>query len=81
MMSEEAGSRASRAARPWGAIRRLSHRTSLRTKLVTALLALVAVALVVISVVGVTFLRTYLLGQTDTQLRGLQQLAVNAASC
>ena len=80
MMSEEAGSRASTAARPWGAIRRLSHRTSLRTKLVTALLALVAVALVVISVVGVTFLRTYLLGQTDTQLRGLQQLAVNAAS-
>jgi two-component system, OmpR family, sensor kinase len=80
MTSEEAGSRASRAARPWDAIRRLSHRTSLRTKLVTALLALVAVALVVISVVGVTFLRTYLLGQTDTQLRNIQGYAVNAAS-
>jgi two-component system, OmpR family, sensor kinase len=81
MMAQEAGSRASRrTARPWDAIRRLSNRTSLRTKLVTALLALVAVALVVISVVGVTFLRTYLLGQTDTQLREYQQLAVNAAS-
>jgi two-component system, OmpR family, sensor kinase len=81
MMSQEAGSRASRrAARPWDAIRRLSNHTSLRTKLVTALLALVAVALVVISVVGVTFLRTYLLGQTDTQLKSLQQAAVSAAN-
>jgi two-component system, OmpR family, sensor kinase len=80
MMSEEADSRAShRTARPWDAIRRLSSRTSLRTKLVTALLALVAVALVVISVVGATFLRTYLLGQTDTQLRSAEQYAVNAA--
>jgi two-component system, OmpR family, sensor kinase len=79
MKSEEAGGRASRLARPWAVIRRLSNRTSLRTKLVTALLALVAVALVVISVVGVTFLRTYLLGQVDTQLRNIQGYAVNAA--
>jgi len=77
MRSEE---ESSRATRPWDAIRRLSNRTSLRTKLVTALLALGAVALVVISVVGVTFLRTYLLGQTDTQLRSLQQVAVNAVN-
>jgi two-component system OmpR family sensor kinase len=81
MMSQEAGSQASRrAARPWDAIRRLSSRTSLRTKLVTALLALVAVALVVISVVGVTFLRTYLLGPVDTQLRNIQGYAVAAAN-
>ncbi len=76
MMSEGADSRASQwTARRWDAIRRLHNRTSLRTKLVTALLALVAVALVVISVVGVTFLRTYLLGQVDTQLRSAQQAA------
>jgi len=79
MKSEGVGGRARRLARPWAAIRRLSNRTSLRTKLVTALLALVAVALVVISVVGVTFLRTYLLGQVDTQLRNIQGYAVNAA--
>jgi len=81
MMSEEAGSRASqRTARSWDAIRRLHNRTSLRTKLVTALLALVVVALVVISVVGLSFMRTYLLGQTDTQLRSIQGYAVGAVT-
>ncbi|HUB40311.1 MAG TPA: HAMP domain-containing sensor histidine kinase [Streptosporangiaceae bacterium] len=40
-------------------------------KLITAVLALVAVALVVISVAGVSFLRSYLLGQADSQLASL----------
>jgi two-component system, OmpR family, sensor kinase len=70
MTPEGAGSRGHWAARPWNALRQLSDRTSLRTKLITALLALVAVALAVISIVGVAFLHTYLLGQVDnSQLR------------
>jgi two-component system OmpR family sensor kinase len=40
----------------------------LRTKLISAVLALVAVALVVISVAGLSFLRSYLLGTADDQL-------------
>jgi two-component system, OmpR family, sensor kinase len=42
------------------------------------MLALVAVALVVISIVGATFMRTYLLGQTDNNLRSLEQLTAQA---
>jgi hypothetical protein len=38
------------AGRPWQLLHEFSDRTSLRTKLITALLALVAVALVAISV-------------------------------
>ncbi len=79
MTAEESGSRASdRAVRPWASLRRLSARTSLRTKLIAAMLALVAVALVVISIVGATFMRTYLLGQTDNNLRSLEQLTAQA---
>jgi two-component system, OmpR family, sensor kinase len=79
MTAEESGSRASdRVARPWASLRRLSDRTSLRTKLIAAMLALVAVALVVISIVGATFMRTYLLGQTDNNLRSLEQLTAQA---
>ena len=58
-------------ARPWQAVRRLSARTSLRTKLITALLALVAIALAAISFVGVAVLGNYLQNQVDAQLRGL----------
>jgi two-component system, OmpR family, sensor kinase len=83
MTAKESGNRASnrasnRAARPWSGLRRLSDRTSLRTKLIAATLALVAVALVVISIVGATFMRTYLLGQTDNNLRSLQPLTAQA---
>ena len=39
---------------PWGAAKRLSDRTPLRTKLITALLALVIMALAAISVASVS---------------------------
>jgi two-component system OmpR family sensor kinase len=57
------------AARQWRAARLLSKRTSLRAKLIASVLALVTIALVVISVVGAMFLRTYLLGQADSSLK------------
>ena len=55
----------------WRSVRRLPDRTPLRVKMITAVLALVAVALVVISVAGVSFLRSSLLGQADSQLTAL----------
>ena len=65
-------------ARSWQAVRRLSARTSLRTKLVTALLALVAIALAVMSFVGVAVFGNYLQNQVDVQLRGLDAQVQNA---
>jgi hypothetical protein len=58
------------------------HRTSLRARLVTALLAMVIVAVTVLSVVSVTFMRSYQLGQVDQQLRNpaRQQAAVKAVN-
>ena len=47
---------------------RLPGRVPLRVKLISALLALVAVALVVISITGISVVRGYLLGQSDQQL-------------
>ena len=55
--------------RPWQALSDLNDRTSLRGKLITALLALVAVGLVAISVAGVMVLRSYLVSQDDPQLQ------------
>jgi len=52
-------------------VQRLSSRTSLRTKLVTALLALVAIALAVMGFVGIAVFGGYLQSQVDAQLRGL----------
>jgi two-component system, OmpR family, sensor kinase len=73
--------RASRwAARQWRAARQLSNRTSLRAKLIASLLALVIIALAVISVVGVMFMRTYLIGQADSSLRNLQGEGVGAVN-
>ena len=70
MAEQETDSSASAwAARRWRAARRLSHRTSLRAKLIASLLALVIIALAVISVVGVMFMRTYLIGQADSTLK------------
>ena len=57
------------AVRAWRSVRRLSDRTSLRTKLVAALLALVMLALLVISFVTITKLQDYLVGRADTQLQ------------
>ncbi|HEY4463952.1 MAG TPA: HAMP domain-containing sensor histidine kinase [Streptosporangiaceae bacterium] len=56
---------------PVAALRRLAERTPLRVKLITALLALVALALVVISFISTAVFRGYLLNQADTQLNGL----------
>jgi two-component system, OmpR family, sensor kinase len=50
-------------------LRGSSERTSLRTKLITAVLGLVIVALVVISVASTWILRSYLTTQYDTELR------------
>jgi len=55
----------------WRSVRQLPDRTPLRVKLITAVLALVAVALAVISIAGIAFLRSYLLGQADNQLASL----------
>jgi two-component system OmpR family sensor kinase len=55
-------------SRRWQKARRLPGRTPLRIKLITAVLALVFIALGVISVAGISVLRSYLLGQVDTQL-------------
>ena len=65
------------AARPWQGLRRLSARTSLRIKLVTALLALVAVALAVMGFVGVAVFGSYLQNQVDAQLRSLNAQVQN----
>ena len=67
-------------ARSWQAVRRLSARTSLRTKLVTALLALVAIALAVMSFVGVAVFGNYLQNQVDAQLRSLDAQVQNDPS-
>jgi two-component system, OmpR family, sensor kinase len=52
----------------WRSVRELPERTPLRVKLITAVLALVAIALLVISIAGIGFLRSYLLGAADDQL-------------
>jgi two-component system, OmpR family, sensor kinase len=57
-------------ARPWQAIRDLPGRTPLRVKLITAVLALTAIALAVISIAGISVLRSYLLNQSDNTLQG-----------
>ena len=61
MTAEGAGIRDGHwAVRPWQALRRLSDRTPLRIKLITALLALVAIALAVMGFVGVAVFGSYL---------------------
>jgi len=72
MMSEEADTRASEwAARPWRALRGLNDRTSLRTKLITALLVLVAAAVAAMSISSALVLRSYLTSQDDGQLQSV----------
>src|SRR5215470_16465882 len=56
----------------WQKVRRLPGRTPLRIKLITAVLALVAIALGVISVAGISVLRSYLLSQYDDKLASAQ---------
>ena len=56
---------------PWEPLKELSGRTPLRTKLITAMLALVILALAAISISSVVVLRQYLYTQRDTQLRAV----------
>src|SRR5215469_16330393 len=58
-----------RRARPWGPLRRIADRTSLRTKLITAVLALVIMALLAISIASVAMLRGYVTTQHDGRLQ------------
>jgi two-component system OmpR family sensor kinase len=58
-----------RRARPWEPLRRISNRTPLRTKLITAVLALVILALLAISIASVAMLRGYVTTQHDGRLQ------------
>ena len=70
MTGQGAGSRGGRwAARPWRAVRQLSARTPLRTKLVAALVSLVIFALAALGMVGISILRGYLLRSYDSELQ------------
>jgi two-component system, OmpR family, sensor kinase len=53
---------------PWASAQRVANRTPMRVKLITAVLTLVAIALLTISIAGLAFLRSYLLGQADSAL-------------
>jgi two-component system, OmpR family, sensor kinase len=66
-------------ARQWTALRRLPDRTSLRTKLITALLALVAAAVAAVSISSVWVLGSYLTSQDDAQLQPAYQALVNSS--
>jgi two-component system OmpR family sensor kinase len=73
MTAVEAGSRiAHRAARPWRAARRLSSRTSLRTKLIAALVTLVILAMGAMGSVGVSLLRGDLLQPYNVELQNVE---------
>jgi two-component system, OmpR family, sensor kinase len=65
--------------RSWLTLRELPGRTPLRVKLVTAVLALVAVALAVISIVGISQLQRHLLTQYDNTLQSYADQAGRAA--
>jgi two-component system, OmpR family, sensor kinase len=76
-----AGTRAERrSARPLVFLRQLSDRTPLRTKIITLLSGLVAVALVVIGFVTVVVFSGYLQNQTDAQVTALYQEVTNSGS-
>ncbi len=78
MTAEEAsGMGLRRAGRPWQVLRNLSARTPLRTKLIASLLALVAAALVAISVSSGWILKSYLTTQHDGQLQAVFNAVVN----
>jgi two-component system, OmpR family, sensor kinase len=66
-------------ARPWQALRKLSDRTSLRTKLLASLLALVIAALVAMACVGLSLLSGQLIGSLDNTIQ--QQAFNQVATC
>jgi len=59
-------------------LRRLPGRTPLRVKMITALLALVIIALAIISVASLTVFRSYLQGQAGTTVTGMYNRIQNA---
>jgi two-component system, OmpR family, sensor kinase len=61
-------------------VTRLSSRTPLRIKLITAVLAMVALALIVVSVASVSAMRGYLLDKTDRQLTGVARVTARVIS-
>ncbi|HXP19741.1 MAG TPA: HAMP domain-containing sensor histidine kinase [Streptosporangiaceae bacterium] len=61
----------------WQSAMKLPSRIPLRVQLISAVLVLVAVALAVISVAGISYLRSYLLNQTDSQLQGFDAFATH----
>ncbi len=63
----------SRLSRWQGDLRRLSGRAPLRVKMITALLALVIVALAIISVASLTVFRNYQVQRANQQVIGLYQ--------
>src|SRR6185437_7716004 len=67
------------ARKTWDRLRRLSDRTPLRVKVLTAMLALVGIALVIISVAGALVYRDYLTNRADSALRQQYQIAVVSA--
>jgi two-component system OmpR family sensor kinase len=62
------------ATHRWRALRDLPNRTSLRTKLIIGLLALVIAAVAAISISSVWVLRSYLTAQDDNQLKSAYSL-------
>jgi two-component system, OmpR family, sensor kinase len=52
----------------WQRLRRVPERLPLRTRLITAVLSLVAVALAVISIAGIGFIHNYLIGQANSEI-------------
>ena len=60
----------------WENLQRLSGRTPLRVKMITALLALVALALAVISVTSLTVFRNYQIDRANQQVMDLYQREV-----
>jgi two-component system, OmpR family, sensor kinase len=63
---------------PWDAAKRLSDRTPLRTKLITAVLALVIMALAAIGVASIYMLRNYVTSQPDGSLVTQMNYAVSS---
>ena len=61
-------------------VRSIPRRTSLRTKLITAVLGLVIIALATISIASVSILRSYLTTQYDSQLRSFYVSQLNSAT-
>ena len=61
-------------------VTRLSSRTPLRIKLITAVLAMVALALIAVSVASVSAMRGYLLDKTDRQLTAVARVTARVIS-